>query len=216
MQRTRPTILRSGGAGLLCIALGLLAASCLWAQGGTGDSGEKLPRSIREAYERAEGFTEEPAKEASESEAEEAGLWTDGIHYLGIGGGLVLLAALAVGLYIYLVIAFRQGPDRVRLRRLWRRRHYALGLAAGALALAHVIGRSLQLGEFEAEFGAAQLATLAIILLVVSGIIRAWPPRPLAAHPQWWKWSHRLLVVAALLTLFWHGIATYAEFVLHR
>lgn len=216
MRRTRPTVLRTCGAGLLCVALVLLGASCLWAQAGAGNSEERLPRSIREAYERAEGFTEEPGAKKGEAETEEARLWTDGIHYLGIGGGLVLLAALGVGLWIFLVIAFRRGPDRVLLRRAWRRRHYALGLAAGALALAHVIGRSVQLGELEAELGAAQLATAALLLLVISGIIRAWPPRPLARHPRWWMWSHRVLTVVALLALFWHGIATYAEFVLHR
>lgn len=216
MRETMTSRWQICGAGLLCVALVLLGASCLWAQAGAGNAEEKLPRSIREAYERAEGFTEEPGGKNDESEAAEAGLWRDGIHYLGLAGGLVLLAALAVGLYIFLVIAFHQGADRVLLRRAWRRRHYALGLAAGALALAHVIGRSVQLGEFEAELGAAQLATAAILLLVVSGIIRAWPPRPLARHPRWWMWSHRVLTVVALLALFWHGIATYAEFVLHR
>ncbi len=198
------------------MALVLLGAPWLWAQAGAGDSEERLPRSIREAYERAEGFTEERGPEGEESEAAEAALWRDGVHYLGIGGGLALLAALGVGLWIFLVIAFRQGPQRVLLRRVWRRWHYALGLAAGALALAHVIGRSVQLGEFEAELGAAQLATAAIILLVISGVIRAWPPRSLARHPRWWMWSHRVLVVAAFLALFWHGVGTYAEFVLHR
>ena len=175
---------------------------------------EKLPSSIREAYERAEEFGEEPDTEKDEPEQRgERSPWFDGVHYVGVGGGLFLLAGLATGLWIYLVVAFRTGPRRVLIRRLWRRWHYALGFVAGGLALAHAVGRFIQEGEVELGLGPPVLTAAALILLLVSGVIRAWPPLPLARHPQWWAWSHRALAALTVLALFWHGISMYAQFV---
>ncbi len=173
---------------------------------------EKLPSSIREAYERAERFGEEPSKEPEEHEQHEHSLWYDGVHYVGVAGGLLLLAGLATGLWIYLVIAFRTGPHRVLIHRVWRRWHYALGFVAGGLALAHVLGRYVQVGGVGVEFGPPTLTSAAFILLVVSGLLRAWPPRALARHPHWWAWSHRVFAAAALLALFWHGLSEYLHF----
>jgi hypothetical protein len=226
-----PKAARRPSSGCLFAAvLLLLGAWPLWAQpaepapppaapapaAGGANSEEKLPRSIREAYERAEKFGEEPSAQSKKTEAQPPSPWRDTVHYVGLGGGLLLLAALATGLWIYLVIAFRKGPHRVLLRRAWRRWHYGLGLAAGALALTHAIGRYVQAGDFEVEFGAPALTSAAIILLVISGIIRAWPPRALARHPRWWAWSHRVLTMLAVLALCWHGTTMYAKFVLHK
>ena len=41
--------------------------------------------------------------------------------------------------------------------------------------------------------------SLAFVLLALSGVLRMWPPRSLARYARVWIWSHRLLLVAALL-----------------
>ena len=177
--------------------------------------GEKLPGSIRQAYEEAEKFGEPPAPPQQAPAPPTLAPWFDKVHYVGLSGALLLLAGLGTGLWIYLVVAFRRGQDRVFVRRQWRKWHYALGFGAGALALSHALGRFVQLGGFVPGFWVPILTGGALVLLVVSGLLRAWPPRPLARHFNWWTWSHRALTTLAVIMLLWHGITMYARFVLH-
>jgi len=190
--------------------MGLLLVSAVVAQEGPG---ERPPRSIREAYERAEEFGQPPAAEGEVREAEESGsFWLDPVHYLGLAGAALALAALGVGLYIFLVVAFRRGPDRVLVRRAWRLRHAILGLSAVALAVAHAGLRAVQTGEVPFSWNPSQALTLAFVLLALSGVLRMWPPRSLARYARVWIWSHRVLLVAALLLLVGHVVFQYVRF----
>lgn len=195
---------------LLALLLLCLPSAGLWAQGPPPPGDEPPPGSIREAYERAERFGEEPTPGQTPAPTEAHSPWYDGVHYVGIGGALGLLAAAGVGLWIFLVVAFRKDSKRILVRRLWRRRHYALGLSAGALALAHVVGRTIQEGEL--SLGPASRTSLAFLLLVLSGVIRAWPPRPVARYPWLWIWLHRVLLVLAVVLLYRHVMWQYLKF----
>lgn len=196
-------------AAVAFVVVALLLASGAVAQEGPG---EGPPRSIREAYERAEQFGQPPAEEAAREAEGARSLWRDPVHYVGIAGGAFALGALGVGLYIFLVVAFRRGPDRVLVRRAWRLRHVILGLSAVALAVAHAGLRAAQTGEIPFSWSPPQAVTLAFVLLALSGVLRMWPPRSLARYARVWIWSHRVLLVAALLLLVRHVAFQYARF----
>jgi hypothetical protein len=187
------------------------------AAGGAG-SEEAPPKSIREAYQRAENFGEEPSAPAAPPAPAppSPSPWFDGAHYLGLSAGLLLLAGLGTGLWLYLVVAFRPGKDREPVRRRWRQWHYALGGAAGALALSHAVGRLVQVGSLMPGFWVPAATGFALILLVVSGLLRAGSPPAPAQSAQWWSWSHRALTALAVILLLWHAITMYAQFALHK
>ena len=195
----------------LVLLLTLSAAG--WAQPPGSSPGEAPPKSLRDAYNRAEHFGDEPAAPATP--AAERSRWFDRVHYLGLAGALALLAALGTGLWHYLILAFR-AQDRVQVRRRWHTGHAVLGLAAGALALSHVAGRCVQAGEFRLGWGVPLLTAGAIILLVITGLLRVRPPRAPAPYPQFWARAHQALTALAVLFLLWHGLTMYAQFVLHR
>ncbi len=206
MRRVFGSAPRSAG---VLAGLALLLASAAVAQ---EVPGERPPRSIREAYERAEQFGQPPAEEAAREAEEARSLWLDPVHYLGVAAGALALGALGVGLYIFLVVAFRRGPDRVLVRRAWRLRHVILGLSAVALAVAHSGLRAVQTGEVPFSWSPPQAVTLAFVLLALSGVLRMWPPRSLARYTRVWVWSHRVLLIAALLLLVRHVAFQYARF----
>ena len=195
-------------------ALLIALSAAGWAQPPGTPPEEAPPKSIRDAYNRADKFGEEPAPPAAP--AAERSPWCDGVHYLGLAGALVLLAALGTGLWLYLVLAFRRNQDRALVRRRWRAGHSALGLAAGALALSHVVGRFRQAGAVGLAWNLPVLTGAAIILLVISGLLRLRPPRALAPYPQYWTRAHQALTALTVLLLLWHGLTMYAQFVLHR
>jgi hypothetical protein len=138
--------------------------------------------------------------------------WRDWIHWVGIVGGLAAVVTLLVGLYLYFVVARRRGADRVLVRRRARRWHIAAGLLAATLALAHALLRFHQFGNWEIKLRPPVLALFAFLLLALSGVIRAWPPRRLARHHRVWTWTHRVLLVVALTMLALHAVAATRYF----
>ena len=116
--------------------------------------------------------------------------------------------ALASGLYIHGVVARRRQRGAGQSRKRWRQVHYTLGLTAAALAVTHALLRLRQEGGsvWPGEAEPSYLAWYAFVLLAISGLVRARPPKKLRKWPRLWMWAHRALFCAALGLVIWHGL----------
>ncbi|MEN6345614.1 MAG: hypothetical protein ABFE16_09910 [Armatimonadia bacterium] len=134
------------------------------------------------------------------------GPWLDAVHWIGLVGGFLILVALAVGLY--LLLAFRRG-GRLSLRGKVRNLHILGGGLAIAFALGHVAGRAVQAGSVEFELDPARLIALALVLVLVTGLMRRFTPGFLQGHYALLAWAHRLAVLAVLILLGLHVVAAF-------
>lgn len=134
------------------------------------------------------------------------GPWLDGVHWIGLVGGFLMLVALVVGLY--LLLAFHQG-GRLSLRGKVRNSHMLAGSLAIALALGHVVGRAVQAGSAEFELDPGRLMVLALVLVLITGLTRRFTPGFLQGHYSLLAWAHRLAVLAALVLLGLHVVAAF-------
>ncbi len=130
----------------------------------------------------------------------------DFVHWLGIAGGAVAVLAGFGGLTILLFL--RKGPITRRMRV--RTVHMAAGATAALLALAHGVGRAMQAGGLTLGIDAPHLTCLGFFLVVLSGLLRNWPPGFLQERVGIVWWIHRaavLLLVCSLLTHVWQEIS---------
>lgn len=191
--------------GIVWASLWMLVPHCVQGQEPSGaPEPEELPQSIREAYERAEKFGEEaiPPMPPASATGDRNSRRLDLVHVVGLVGGSLLVANLAIGTAIFL--GARRRRLTVPARKIWRKWHYAVGLTALALALAHAIGRFMQAGELNLDNPPAFLLACATVLIVGSGLLRVRPPRKLARYPQLWVWAHRALALLTLVLLVMH------------
>jgi hypothetical protein len=174
-----------------------------------------LPQSIKQSYSQAEQAGEEPSAPAAAPETPEHSPWLDGVHYLGLGGGGLMVVNLILGATLYFgTISAKRLPIPVRKgRRKW---HFTVGLIALSLAALHGGLRYVQAGGFDLGNPPAFALACAAVLLACSGMIRAWPPRRLARYAHRWMWLHRALVLAAVLLLAAHVTGQVMIFLAHH
>ena len=91
-------------------------------------------------------------------------------------------------------------PQR-RARRRW---HITFGVTAVALAVVHAAGRFVQVGVSLRQ-PVADLLVVCVLILGVSGILRALTPGRHAAALTAFAWLHRLGAVGMLTLVFTHA-----------
>jgi hypothetical protein len=167
-----------------------------------GGARDGLPPSIKQSYSEAEAAGTE-APPAPAPQPRKHSLWVDGVHVVGLGGGGLMALNLLLGATLLIgASAVKRMPRPVRKsRRKW---HYAVGLIALALATLHAVLRYAQGGAFDLRNPPALALGGAAVLLACSGMIRAWPPPSLRRFPQNWMWTHRALILLAVLLLAAH------------
>ncbi len=194
--------------GWAVLILLLAAGAAAWAQPAPPTPpGSSPPASpAPPTYEPAPaGEPGAPAPESEEEEGEEGfNPWLDWVHAIGITGGGLMVTNFLIGLSIF--FGARAGTARfpVRKRKGRRKWHYVFGLTALALAASHALLRFVQIGTVDLGNPPAFLLACIAVLLALSGMVRAWPPRRLARYPQVWTWVHRTLTTLAVVFLTWH------------
>lgn len=138
--------------------------------------------------------------------------WHDGVHWIGIAGGALAVLALVLGLIIYVGPRLPGKKLAPALRKKLRSAHLACGLSGAGLALAHHVGRLVQAHEFRLALNPPALAGCGFVLLLISGVLRAWPPRGLRRSWRWLAFVHRLAFVAALFFLVQHTLVQFHKF----
>lgn len=138
--------------------------------------------------------------------------WRDGVHYVGIAGGALAMLALVLGVIIYVGPRLPGKKLASALRRRFRTAHIACGMAGASLALVHHVGRLVQAQEFGFALNAPALCGYAFVLVLLSGLLRAWTPRAWRKHWRVLAFIHRVSVVTALYFLFVHALHQAREF----
>ena len=128
-------------------------------------------------------------------------MWLDWIHWIGIIGEVLALIALYTGLCLF----FRIGGKGFTWQNKMRSNHMRLGIAAVILAVLHTIFRLIPKSELPFELEPPFIAMWAFIFVLISGRLRFSPPEFLQGKNTLLAWSHRSMVLLALITLMLHA-----------
>jgi hypothetical protein len=138
--------------------------------------------------------------------------WRDGVHTAGIAGGALAVLALVLGIVIYAGPRLPGKKLAPALRKRLRTAHMACGMAAALLALTHHVWRLVQVQQLGLGHTPPHLAGYGFLLLLLTGALRARPPKALRKAGKWFARAHRLALVVAFVSMGQHALREFDKF----
>jgi hypothetical protein len=176
-------------------------------------AGKEAPAAGKAAPGQAK--TEAPgasSKGSDEEAAPEASPWHDTVHWFGLIGTLLAFVVFLGGAVIYVGFNVRGKPFTDPTRKVIRAIHMTGGVVAITLGTVHYVGRCVQAGQAFLNPIPPVYAQAGFLLLLVSGILRFWTPKPI--RKQWYIFAylHRLGFIVALYHVTRHAQYQMSKF----